>query len=373
MIQGHGGNVYGLAERLGCRPDEIADVSSNINPLGPPPGVLDHLREQMDTICALPEVDSRTIEMSMARYLEVDPRSVVAGAGTTQFIYAMFGILASRRVLIVGPTYADYADACRLAGMPFEHLLATPEDRFRVDLKRIDGMARRADTVVICNPNNPTGVLLPGSALLDLCRRYPETRFVIDESYLGFVPDADAVTLAACGLDNVLVLHSFSKLFRLPGLRIGFLIAAAALAERFRSARVPWSLNTLSQAAVSFITTSIESTARFVAESRAYIIRERTLFFDQLRGEAGLKLYPSRTTFFLVELPAGVDAPTIWERFARERVLVRDCSNFFGLGERFIRIAVNQPDVNRKVVGLLSAMACRRGADPLKKNEALTR
>jgi len=356
MIQGHGGNVYTLADRLGCRPDEIADVSSNINPLGPPPGLMDHLRDQMSSVCALPEVDSRTIEMLMARYMGVDPRSVVAGAGTTQFIYAMFGILASRRVLIVGPTYADYADACRLAGLSFEHLLATPQDRFRVDLNRLDRMAGTADTVVICNPNNPTGALMPKAALLDLCRRYPETRFVIDESYLGFVPGADAMTLAAFGLDNVIVLHSFSKLFRLPGLRIGFLIAAPAWAERFRDIRLPWSLNSLSQAAVAFITNNVASTGRFVADSREYIIRERSLFDERLGGHSGLKFYPSHTTFFLVELPAGLDAPTVWERFARERILVRDCSNFFGLGERFIRIAVNQPEINLKVVNMLATL-----------------
>lgn len=356
MIQGHGGNIYLLAERLECRPDQIDDVSSNINPLGPPAGLMAYLKEHMAAVCTLPEVDSRSAEAQMADVLGVERSSILAGAGTTQFIYVMFEMLRSERILILGPTYSDYADACRLDGMQPSYLLATAENRFQPDLQRLDRMAGQADTVVICNPNNPTGVLIPGNALRDLCRRHADTRFVIDESYLGFLPTAEEESMVSSGLDNVIVLHSLSKLYRLPGLRIGFLSAAPEVVDLFRAVRIPWCLNSLAQAAVHYVATRAEAMAQFVERSRAFIIGERQFLFEQLNAAVRLKAYPSHTTFFLVELPDEWRAPQVWERFALKGVLIRDCSNFVGLDDKFIRIAINQPEINRKVAGMLAGL-----------------
>ncbi len=356
MIQGHGGNIYLLAERLDCRPEQIDDVSSNINPLGPPPGLMAFLKEHMAAVCALPEVDSRNAEAQMAGVLGVERQSLLAGAGTTQFIYGMYQALESDKILILGPTYSDYADACRMKGMQPSYLLATAENRFQPDLQRLDRMAGRVDTVVICNPNNPTGVLIPRNALRDLCRRHAGTRFVIDESYLGFLPTAEEESMVSSGLDNVIVLHSLSKLYRLPGLRIGFLTAAAEVVDCFRAVRIPWSLNSLAQAAVCYVAAHAEAMAQFVERSRAFIIGERQLLFERLNAAAHLNAHPSCTTFFLVELPDQWRAHQVWEQCARNGVLIRDCSNFVGLDDRFIRIAINQPEINRKVGGILAGL-----------------
>ena len=356
MIHGHGGNIYRLAERLGCRPEQIDDVSSNINPLGPPPGLMAFLKERMAVVCALPEVDSRNTEAQMAGFLGVEPQSLLAGAGTTQFIYSMYPALESDKILILGPTYSDYADACRQRRMQPSYLLATAENRFQPDLQRLDHLAGRVDTVVICNPNNPTGVLIPRNLLRDLCRRHADTRFVIDESYLGFLPKAEQESMVSSGLDNVIVLHSLSKLYRLPGLRIGFLTAAPEVVDRFRAVRTPWSLNSLAQAAVRYVATHAQTMAQFVEQSRTFVVGERQLLFERLNAAVRLQAFPSHTPFFLVELPDEWRAPHVWERFAREGVLIRDCSNFVGLDDRFIRIAINQPEINRKVARMLAGL-----------------
>jgi threonine-phosphate decarboxylase len=353
MIHGHGGNIYQLADRLGCRPEQIVDVSSNINPMGPPPGMVQFLRENMTAVCSLPEVDSRGTETKMARMLGIDRDTLLAGAGTTQFIYAMYPVLGSEKVLIAGPTYADYADACRMHGLQAAFLTATAGNDFHPDMQRLDRMAGGFDTVVICNPNNPTGAMIQRRALDDLCRRNAHTRFVIDESYLGFHPSAEAESMVSCDLENVIVLHSLSKLYRLPGLRIGFLKAAEEIVDRFRAGRTPWSLNSLAQMAVRFLADHTDAMAQFAAESRAFIIGERKRLLERLNAHGRLRAYPSQTTFFLVELPGKLRAPLVWERFAQEGMLIRDCSNFAGLGDRFIRIAVNRPEINQQIAEML--------------------
>jgi threonine-phosphate decarboxylase len=355
MIHGHGGNIHAMAQRLGCRPEEIIDVSSNINPLGPPPGLMDHLREHLAVVCRLPEVDSHGVTSQMAAWLGVEEECILAGAGTTQFIHAMFVALQSRRVLIVGPTYSDYADACRAAGIAPDYFLTQARDDFQIDPDRLEMAVGPADTVVLCNPNNPTGAMIRGEALCALCRRHPATRFIIDESYLPFVAGAEEQTIVASGLENVLVLHSLSKIYRLPGLRMGFLIAAPGLIDRFRHRLLPWSLNSLAQAAAAYLTSHRAAIDGFVGETRGYIDQQRRRFMARIEGCGGLRPYPSRANFFLVQLPLGLDSAGVCARLAQERVLVRDCANFHGLGHRFIRIAIHQPEVNARVAEMLLA------------------
>ena len=120
MLIGHGGNIYDLARRLGCAPAEIVDMSSNVNPLGPPPGLQAYLRDNLHVITALPEVDSNSLVRSFAERYDIDSKLVLAGNGSTQFIYSIPQALESKRALILGPTYADYADACRMHHIDFE-------------------------------------------------------------------------------------------------------------------------------------------------------------------------------------------------------------------------------------------------------------
>jgi threonine-phosphate decarboxylase len=356
MIHGHGGNIHDLARRLGCRPEEIIDVSSNINPLGPPPGLMDHLREHLEVICRLPEVDSQGVTAQMAARLGVDEACILAGAGTTQLIYALFSQLEARNVLILGPTYADYADACRLSQIEPQYFLTNAKEDFQPDLARLDRQAGQFDTVVICNPNNPTGVLIPRQELSALCSRHPGTRFVIDESYLPFVSGAEGYSMASGEPENVIVLHSLSKIYRLPGLRIGFAIGAEPIIACLRRRVTPWSLNSLAQSAVTYICLHEEEMDAFIKRSRRFIVEERQRYYERLSGIGILKCHPSQTSFFLVQLSEPMTAPDICARFARERLLARDCSNFFGLSERFIRIAVHQRVENDRIAEMLAKL-----------------
>ena len=114
MLIGHGGNIFDLAQELRCDPFDIVDMSSNINPLGPLPGLVGFLKENLTAITALPQVDARNTAQVFATRNLLDLAQVIAGNGTTQFIYTMPPALDTRRALILGPTYADYADATRL-------------------------------------------------------------------------------------------------------------------------------------------------------------------------------------------------------------------------------------------------------------------
>lgn len=354
MIQGHGGNIAALAAELGCRPDEITDMSSNINPLGSVPGLIDHLRERMDRIRFLPEVDGRQAIQAIARLLGVAEDRILAGGGTTQFIYTACAALETRRALIVGPTYADYTDGCRVHGIEPEFFLAEAASGFAPNLQRLEAALAGCDTVFLCNPNNPTGQLIPHHALLRLCQNHPQVRFIIDESYLPFAPPDQNTSLSNCRLDNVVVLWSVSKIFGMPGLRAGFLVANTPIVDRFRRYMQPWCVNSLAQEAVCFLGANQAAVEDFIVQTRNYLAVEGALFRQRLESSR-LRLYPSATSYFLIGLPADRTATGVCRALAQQRFLIRNCANFHGLDEGYIRIALKDAATNQAVAGHLLA------------------
>jgi threonine-phosphate decarboxylase len=361
MIHGHGGNIYATARRLGCLPEDIVDMSSNINPLGMPPGLLEYLRDRLETVGVLPEADGRSAARQMAGLLGVDERRILAGNGTTHFIYTACPALAARKVLIVGPTYADYADACRMHGIQPQYFLTREDHRFEVRLDLLAQAVHGMDTVFICNPNNPTGRLIPHDGLLQLCREHPGSHFIIDESYLPFVPDGQSRSMSTRDLTNVSVLWSISKIFGLPGIRAGFLIAGEATVERFRRFMQPWSLNSLGQAALAWLDSRRGAVAEFMDQTRRFLERERRRFREDLTVATRLDLFASRTSYFLMGLPAGWCAGDVCQAMAQKRILIRDCGNFHGLSDRFVRVALKDPEINRVAAHHLVALLAASG------------
>ncbi len=358
MIHGHGGNIYALAQRLGCSAEDIVDMSSNINPLGMMPGMLDHLKAHLGRAGRLPEVDGRSMVEAMARLLEVAPDCMLAGNGTTQFIYNACAALQARKVLIVGPTYADYADACRMYAIEPRYCLWDPERRFQADLDRLHRDAADMDLVFICNPNNPTGGLIATEQLHQLCERHPRTVFIIDESYLSFAPEPQS--MSQCGLDNVLVLWSASKIFGIPGLRAGFLIAGKDVVSRFRHYAQPWCVNSLAQEAIGFLGRHKDDVRRFIRRTAELLISERRHFTERLEAVPMLTVFGGVTSYLLIRLPDGLTSQTLCRDLAQDRLLIRDCSNFHGLSEQFVRVSLKTSDLNRQAAEHIASAIGRR-------------
>ncbi|NVM23348.1 MAG: threonine-phosphate decarboxylase [Desulfobacterales bacterium] len=356
MIHGHGGNIYEIAKTLGCSAREILDMSSNVSPVGMPSGLGDVLSERCDEIISLPEVDSKGLRASFAASVGLKDDHVLAGNGTTEFIYTIPPALKAKKALIVGPTYSDYADACRAYGVETSFLLAREEEGFRPDIDEIPAGLDNVDTVFICNPNNPTGQLVPAAALKRIIEACPGVRFVVDESYLPFVPNWEAETLAGVAADNLIVLHSFSKIFAIPGLRLGFLIAAPDVINVFRPFKQPWSVNRLAQAAGSFLV----SQQAFVEGVAQFVQKERKAFLGYLETLDTLTPFPGPVHFILFRLNGELRAPELFNLMAEHKILIRDCSNFYGLSDRFVRIALKTPEANKMCADILISALSRQ-------------
>jgi threonine-phosphate decarboxylase len=347
MIIGHGGNIHEIASGLGCAPSDIIDMSSNVNPLGPPPGLVEHLKQELSVIEALPQADAKAINESFAQRYGIAPEKILAGNGTTQFIYAIPKVLNSRNSLILGPAYSDYADACKMHDVSFAFAMAHDSNAFHHDMDQVEKQLHQYDTVFICNPNNPTGVLISGDILINLCRAYPNIYFVVDESYLPFVPGGESESLIRQDIKNLLVLNSMSKIFRIPGLRIGFVIAEPTIIQKFFNYYLPWSVNSLAHAAVDYLMSHREQTGLFVKKSQQYLEKQRKAFVQTMKQSDKIRFFDSTTSFILAKLTGSLHSGKVCDLMVRQHFLIRNCQNFTGLSDQFIRISLKTAAINQ--------------------------
>ncbi|ABW67037.1 pyridoxal phosphate-dependent aminotransferase [Desulfosudis oleivorans] len=331
-------------------------MSSNVNPLGPPAGLIAYLCDRMTDIVCLPDPDALHIRRSFAKRHGLAPGHVVAGNGTTQLIYALPPALGLGRVLVLGPAYADYAQACAMHNVPCDFLLADEAGGFRHDAGVIARKIREAkpDAVFVCNPSNPTGVLMDRQVILDLCNESPDVLFVIDESYLPFVREGESLSLInGPGMDNLLVLSSMSKIFRVPGLRIGFAAGPEPVVDLLARHLPCWSVNTLAQAAVDWILEHKREVNRFIDDAVTLVEEERSFLLQRLAASGVVSLFPSVASFMLGVLHSGFTSASVCDALAQGRILIRDCANFEGLSDRHIRISLKTREHNSLLVDRL--------------------
>ncbi len=357
MITGHGGNVQALAQQNGCTVDDIIDMSSNINPLGPPEGLEAFITANIHKIRSLPQADALDMVRAFSSYYQVDVGRVMGGNGTTWFIYTLPRALSWKQVLIAGPTYADYRDGCIMHDAAYRFCMSSKENGFRQNLSTISSMASDVDAVIICNPNNPTGTLIPIEEIVALVKAHPDTWFVVDESYLPFVAEAERLSLVAeTRFPNLMVLSSMSKIFRIPGLRTGYLCADPGVIEKMMKFYQPWSVNALSQAAIVHILKNPEHIAPFLHTTRQFVMTERTIFMEAMAGIDAVKLYPSDTYFMLAEVMGKMNSGDVCRRVGQERILIRDCANFHGLSDRFVRFSLRDRETNLHLTRIMATV-----------------
>jgi threonine-phosphate decarboxylase len=346
----HGGNILATAKALGCAVGDLIDLSSNLTPFGTMPGIREALIAGLDEIRYLPESGSESLRALFAGRYGMDPSQVLAGNGTTEFIYAVPAAFGCDRAIIVNPTYADYATACHWAGVAAESFDLDPEQGFRLDLEALAARLTGGELVFLCNPNNPTGVLTPSAGIAELARQKPETLFLVDESYLPFTREP---SLLALGLpENLLLLFSASKIYGIPGLRLGFLAGSASRIARLGERVKPWGVNRLAQIVGEY---ALGEGDAYCSEVVRFIEAERPRVMAQLAALPGVQPIDGAANFILSRLTGPVRAPELKAALLRKRIMIRDCANFATLDDRYFRISLKDQATNDLVLAAMRA------------------
>jgi histidinol-phosphate aminotransferase len=343
----HGAYDYVELERLGLDPEELVDFSVNSNPYGPPPAVSAALADV--PLDRYPDRECLALRRALAEQLSVAAERIVVGNGTAELLWLIANAFVRRddRVLIVGPTFGEYGRMASLAGADLQRWRARVEDGFAVHADPVAKMIARLHPRIffLCNPNNPTGAVVPGEVIAHWAGSSPDMLLVVDEAYLHFAPGlSSAIELNAT---NVLVLRSMTKDYALAGLRLGYAVGPEAIIGAIARVRPPWNVNAMAQAAgVAALTDH-----GYLQRTMGQLLCARDELLSALRA-AGARPVPSAVHFFLLDVG---DAGACRRALLPYRILVRNCSSF-GLPAH-IRIATRTPDENALLLGALSEVA----------------
>lgn len=355
----HGGNLNQLAQEAGRPPGDILDFSANINPLGPPDWLRPLISSHISDLVHYPDPDATALTQAVAHRYRTAPDEVLTGNGSAELLNLLAQTAGIRRAVIPIPSYSDYARAARIAGMDIVEYTLPEADGFNFDPARLSSVLRSPATVFIGHPNNPTGQVCPAPALRSLAKANPDSLFVVDEAFGDFVDNFDSLTVNRPA--NVVVLLSLTKIFAIPGLRLGCAIADAGIARSVRERQPPWSVNSLAQA----VGVAALHDTDYVARSRALVSREREWLTIELRQLPGLVIFPGSANFLLARLACTApDAPALAKRLlSGHGIAIRSCGNFRGLTQYFFRLAVRPRDENERLLAALqAALGVRRTA-----------
>jgi len=346
----HGGDILAVARSLGCSPAELDDMSSNLAPFGLAPGVMEALLARLDEIAYLPETGSESLCDCLGAKYGRPRQDFLAGNGTTEFIFGLPAGLRPRVGVVINPSYGDYRLACEWAGIEVEDFDLDPSEDFVLDLRRLAGILRGGELVFLCNPNNPTGALTPSRQLHEFIAGHQDSHFLVDEAYLPFTGEESLLDLEP--LNNLLVLQSYSKIFCIPGLRLGFLVGPSGLLTRLRERSKPWGVNRLAQVAGEYLCLQGDA---YVAEMASFVSRERKSVAEKIAQLPGVTVVPGRANFLLGRLDGGrLGAGELRHQLLQRRFIIRNCANFTNLDERYFRLSLKDSATNLRCLVALA-------------------
>lgn len=357
-IRLHGGDVYGAARELGCEPAEIVDFSASINPLGPSSRVWNAITDARRLLNHYPDPDCWELRQALARFWRIDPEHIVVGNGSTELIDAIPRAFGISRLLVVQPTFSEYAAAVMRTGGKVLALYADPKDNYAIPVDRLCHVMSRGrtgassiDAVILCHPNSPTGQACSADDVARLAKaaRRGGVWLIIDEAFVDYCPERSVLSQVT-SWPRVIVLRSMTKFYALPGLRVGYAVAARTTAGRLQRQLPPWSVNVMGQAAALAALSDI----RHAKESMRFMAKERSRLAAALATLPGCAILPTCANYFFVELPHRWQARPVVEQLRREGLLIRDCSSVPGAPSGAIRLAVRTPQENDRLCQALS-------------------
>ena len=337
----HGGDIY--------RHPDMIDFSSNCNPFGPPQSVQDAICRAAGQIGHYPDVQCSLLRDALSAKLHVPGAWIFFGNGAAEVIFAAVTALKPKKALLPAPTFAEYAQALETVGCEIQYVQTAEADGFALPMDFAEQITEDIDMVFLCNPNNPTGNLLSREETERVIRRAGALgcTVVLDECFLDFVENPDEFSMLGelAAYPHVILLKAFTKLYAMAGVRLGYGISSnPAIIEKLERSVQPWNVSSLAQA----VGLAALAEDAYVRESLTTLRAERAYLLQALE-KLGCRTYASQANYIFFR-----GETTLGEKLRAAGFLVRDCSNYAGLGKGYYRVAVRLHEDNVKLVQALT-------------------
>ncbi len=352
----HGSDLEKIEAIYGIKKEDITSFSANVNPLGISPKLRAELADRIDAITGYPDREYISLRKCIAAYVNADLSHIVVGNGSTELISLFIQITRPKKALIIGPTYSEYEREISLEGGSSWYYRLEEASDFCLDVENLKKeLSAEFDLLVICNPNNPTStaISLPDMRkILDICKQRG-ILCMVDETYVEFAENIEQITAVslAAYYNNVIILRGISKFFAAPGLRLGYAVCSNMdLLKHLNQRKNPWTINTLAAIGGEIMFTD----EAFINQTKALIKQERDKISALLTSCPNIKIYPPAANFVLVKiLKEGVTSADVFDAAIRKGLMIRDCSTFPFLDQKFIRFCFMSPEKNTELINLL--------------------
>ena len=367
----HGGNIFQFAHEQRIEPYEVIDFSANINPLGPSQRGLSSLEAQLRYISHYPDATNDDVLNAIADTYGMNKHQIVVGNGAAELLYAICRLPGYTGAFVPAPGFSEYKEALeasRIAvrdiyyrpreddnGKPYFEVPYLALETFAAELKGQDGRI----IVFLGNPNNPDGTLLDKDHIRTVASMLKDANslLVIDESFIDFVgndplqDNEHSMRSLVNEFDNIIVVHSFTKFYAVPGLRIGAAFANETLITQLQQYIPSWSVNTLAQAYTKAALNDVD----YIKQTKQELNEERAFMYNALDDIEGITVYPPSANFILFQVnQEGITANYINEELKKYNMIVRNCDSYVGLTNHWVRIAIKDHETNIKLVDKLT-------------------
>ncbi|WP_251422280.1 pyridoxal phosphate-dependent aminotransferase [Veillonella agrestimuris] len=367
MSMEHGGNIFKFAHNQRIEPYEVIDFSANINLLGPSPKGLNALEAMLPYIAHYPDITNDDVLNAVADVYNMPKESILVGNGATELLFAIGRLPGFTGAFVPAPGFSEYRLSMEAASIPVRDVFyrqreepnSTPYfevpylalQSFAAELKGQDGRI----IVFLGNPNNPDGTLLDKNQISQLASMLEDANslLVIDESFIDFIgtePLSDNTHSMRSLLKdhkNMIIVHSLTKFYAVPGLRIGALFADSTLIEAIKPFIPAWSINTLAQA----YTVGALNDSEYIIKTKEILAEEQRYMYDHLSSIESLTVYKPSANFILIEIKdKTIKVSDLEQRLSKDNIVIRNCATYSGLGEGWIRVAVKTHNQNEKLI-----------------------
>lgn len=352
----HGSDLEKIEAAYGIKKENITSFSANVNPLGISYRLREGLMEHLDAITSYPDREYTSLRKCIADYTGTDYRNILVGNGSTELISLVIQILHPKKALIIGPTYSEYEHEVSIGGGRSHYFRLKETDDFCLNPDELqEALSHDIDLLVLCNPNNPTSSQTDRHSMrriLDACKE--KGIFVmVDETYVEFSESTNQITAIPLTdyYNNIIILRGISKFFAAPGLRLGYAICGnRQLLKEIDSKKNPWTINSLAAVAGEMMFQD----EKYIHDTKALITAERQRICGILDNCTAVKYYPPHGNFILVRiLRDDITSMDLFETAIRQGLMIRDCSTFPFLDNKYIRFCFMNPADNDALLKVL--------------------
>lgn len=352
----HGSDLEKIEAVYGIKKEDITSFSANVNPLGVSPLLRSTLASHIDAITSYPDREYTSLRECIAAYTGTDASQVIVGNGSTELISLFIQIEHPKKAMILGPTYSEYEREISLGGGTTLYYPLREKDDFVLDVDDFTAHLNESiDLLVLCNPNNPTSSCINRMdmrRILDICKQY-DIFVMVDETYVEFADNMDEITAVPLThyYNNIIILRGTSKFFAAPGLRLGYAISGNQdLIKSINTRKNPWTINSLAVIAGELMFTDEE----YIRQTKSLISSERARIYEIFKNHPDFKPYKPSGNFMLLKiLREDITSADLFDKAIRKNMMIRDCSTFPFLDNKYIRFCFMMPEMNDKLIDCL--------------------